>query len=370
MGIAVFPSDRPSISALPNFSRRAFMNLTEPKTSTTQREEDMRVTARRAAAAVLAVSMVATAQAAAQGQGQTDFPNRRIHVIVPYPAGGIVDIVTRIVTDKLSALWGQPIVVESKPGANSNLGTDFVARAEPDGYTWTFMGPAVMANPRIYPNLRWSEKSFTGIGVVAWAPAAMIVNPGSMANTVKEFVALAKTTPGGLNYGNAGVGSSVHLNTAIFMNGTQTKITSVPYKGQPPAILDILADRVHLMFASIGLVAQHVQDGKLKALAVIGTKRSPLLPDVPTMTEAGYPETNVVPWYGLAVPSGVPQPIVDKIVAGINEALKDAGVRSLLEKQALQPVEPMTPQQIADLIAKDTARYAKVIQEAGIRVAE
>ena len=189
------------------------------------------------------------------------------------------------------------------------------------------MGPALMANPRIYPNLRWSEKSFIGVGVMAWAPAAMTVNPGSSAKTVKEFIELAKTTPGGLNYGNAGVGSSVHLNTAIFMNGTQTKITSVPYKGQPPAILDMLSDRVHLMFASIGLVAQHVQDKKLKALAVIGTKRSPLLPDVPTMTEAGYPEINVVPWYGLAVPRGVPQPIVEKIVAGINEALKDPNVR-------------------------------------------
>jgi tripartite-type tricarboxylate transporter receptor subunit TctC len=328
----------------------------------------MRVKAWRAAAAVLAISGLATAEAAAQGQ--TDFPNRRIHVIVPYPAGGIVDIVTRIMTDKLSALWGQPIIVEAKPGANSNLGTDFAARAEPDGYTWTFMGPAVMANPRIYSNLRWSEKSFIGIGVMAWAPAAMTVNPGSSAKTVAEFIELAKSTPGGLNYGNAGVGSSVHLNTAIFMHGTQTKITSVPYKGQPPAILDMLSDGVHLMFASIGLVAQHVEDKKLKALAVIGTKRSPLLPNVPTMTEAGYPAINVVPWYGLAVPRGVPQPIVEKIVAGVNEALKDPNVRMLLEKQALQPVEPMTPQQIAELIEKDTARYAKVIQDANIRISE
>jgi tripartite-type tricarboxylate transporter receptor subunit TctC len=160
------------------------------------------------------------------------------------------------------------------------------------------------------------------------------------------------------------------LNTAIFMHGTQTRITSVPYKGQPPAILDMLADRVHLMFASIGLVAQHVEDKKLKALAVIGTKRSPLLPNVPTMTEAGYPAINVVPWYGLAVPRGVHQPIVDKIVAGVNEALRDPKVRSLLEKQALQPVEPMTPQQIAELIEKDTARYAKVIQDANIRINE
>jgi tripartite-type tricarboxylate transporter receptor subunit TctC len=328
----------------------------------------MRVKAWRAAAAALAISGLATAQAAAQGQ--TDFPNRRIHVIVPYPAGGIVDIVTRIMTDKLSALWGQPIIVEAKPGANSNLGTDFAARAEPDGYTWTFMGPAVMANPRIYSNLRWSEKSFIGIGVMAWAPAAMTVNPGSSAKTVAEFIELAKSTPGGLNYGNAGVGSSVHLNTAIFMHGTQTKITSVPYKGQPPAILDMLSDRVHLMFASIGLVAQHVEDKKLKALAVIGTKRSPLLPNVPTMTEAGYPAINVVPWYGLAVPRGVPQPIVEKIMAGVNEALKDPNVRMLLEKQALQPVDPMSAQQIAELIEKDTARYAKVIQDANIKISE
>jgi tripartite-type tricarboxylate transporter receptor subunit TctC len=320
------------------------------------------------AAAWLAALALFSSQALAQAQ--TDFPNRRIHVIVPYPAGGIVDIVVRITTDKLSALWGQPFVVEAKPGANSNLGTEFVAKAEPDGYTWGFMGPAVMANPRIYGNLRWSEKNFTGVGVVAWAPAAMVVNPGSKATTVKEFVELAKSTAGGLNYGNPGIGSSVHLNTAIFMSGSQTQITSVPYKGQPQAILDLFADRIHLMFGSIGLVAQHVQDKKLKALAVIGTKRSALLPEVPTMTEAGYPAINVVPWYGLMVPRGTPQPIVEKIVAGVSEALKDPNVRSLLQKQGLEAVEPMTAPQIADLIAADTERYAKVIREANIKLSE
>jgi len=319
---------------------------------------------------ITAALLVVSALLAPSARAQTDFPNRRIHVIVPYPAGGIVDIVTRIMMEKLSAIWGQPIIVEAKPGANSNLGTDLAARAEPDGYTWTFMGPAVMANPRIYSNLRWSEKSFTGVGVVAWAPAAMVVNPGSPANTVKEFVELAKKSPGTLNYGNAGIGSSVHLNTAIFMNGTGTQITSVPYKGQPPAILDLLADRIHVKFASIGLVAQHVQDKKLKALAVLGNQRSPMLPEVPTMTEAGYPSINVVPWYGFAVPRGVPQPIVDKIVAGMGAALKDPELRKRLEQQALQPVEPMTAQQIADLIAKDTEQYAKVVRDANIKLSE
>lgn len=301
-------------------------------------------------------------------QAPTDFPNRRINVIVPYPAGGIVDNVTRIMTDKLAELWKQPIIVEAKPGANSNLGTDLVARAEPDGYSWTFMGPAVMANPRIYSNLRWSEKSFVGIGIAAWAPAAMVVPADFKANTVKEFVDIAKAAPGSLLYGNAGIGSSVHLNTAIFAHGTGVELTSVPYKGQPPAILDLLASRIQVKFASIGLVAQHVQDKKLKALAVIGNARSPMLPDVPTMAEAGYPDVNVVPWYGFAAPRDTPKAVVAKIVAGMGEALRDPAVRKRLEQQALQPVDPMTPEQIAELIERDTAKYAKVIRDANIKL--
>lgn len=305
-----------------------------------------------------------------RAQAPTDFPSRRITVIVPYPAGGIVDNVTRIMTDKLADVWKQTIIVEAKPGANSNLGTDLVARSEPDGYTWTFMGPAVMANPRIYSNLRWSEKSFVGVGVAAWAPAAMVVPADFKASTVKEFVEMAKAAPGALLYGNAGIGSSVHLNTAIFGNGTGIQLTSVPYKGQPPAILDLLAGRIHVKFASIGLVAQHVQDRKLKALAVIGNVRSPMLPDVPTMAEAGFPEVNVVPWYGFAVPRDVPQPVVEKIVAGMAAALGDPAVRKRLEQQALQPVDPMTAAQIADLIARDTEKYAKVIRDANIKLNE
>lgn len=319
--------------------------------------------------ATLATGVVlAVCATAGSALAQTDFPNRRITVIVPYPAGGIVDNVTRIMTDKLSDIWKQTIIVEARPGANSNLGTDIAARAEPDGYTWTFMGPSMMANPRIYSNLRWSEKNFTGVSVTAWAPAAMIVPADFPANTVKEFVALAKAEPKKYLYGNAGVGSSVHLNTAIFMNGTGVELTNVPYKGQPPAIIDMLASRIHVKFASIGLVAQHVQEKKLKALAVIGPTRSPMLPDVPTMTEAGFPEVNVVPWYGFAVQRDVPKPIIEKIVAGFNEALKDPVVRDRLQKQALQPVPPMSAQEIADLVVKDTEKYAKVIRDANIKL--
>ena len=298
---------------------------------------------------------------------QTDFPNRRIHMMVPYPAGGIVDIATRIVTDKLSEIWRQPIVVEAKPGASGNLAWDQVSRAAPDGYTWTVISPAVMANPRMFANLRWSEKSFVPVGAAVWAPSALVVHPSLPVSTVAEFIDYVRKRPGVLNWANPGIGTSQHLNTAIFLNATNLDMVAVAYGGQPAGILDVMANRVHFKIASIGLVAQHINSGALKPLAVLGATRSPLLPNVPTVSEAGYPEINVVAWYGFAVPRGTPQPVIDKIMATFNEALKDPRVRELLEKQALQPVEPMSASQLGELYAEDTEKYAKVIREAGIK---
>jgi len=298
---------------------------------------------------------------------QTDFPNRRIHMMVPYPAGGIVDIVTRIVTDKLSEIWRQPIVVEAKPGASGNLAWDQVSRAAPDGYTWTVISPAVMANPRMFANLRWSEKSFVPVGAAVWSPSALVVHPSLPVSTVAEFIDYVRKRPGVLNWANLGIGTSQHLNTAIFLNATKLDMVAVAYGGQPAGILDVMANRVHFKIASIGLVAQHINSGALKPLAVLGATRSPLLPNVPTVSEAGYPEINVVAWYGFAVPRGTPQPVIDKLMATFNEALKDQRVRELLEKQALQPVEPMSANQLGELYAEDTEKYAKVIREAGIK---
>lgn len=298
---------------------------------------------------------------------QPDFPNRRIHMMVPYPAGGIVDIVTRIVTDKLSEIWRQPIVVEAKPGASGNLAWDQVSRAAPDGYTWTVISPAVMANPRMFANLRWSEKSFVPVGAAVWSPSALVVHPSLPVSTVAEFIDYVRKRPGVLNWANPGIGTSQHLNTAIFLNATKLEMVAVAYGGQPAGILDVMANRVHFKIASIGLVAQHINSGALKPLAVLGATRSPLLPNVSTVSEAGYPEINVVAWYGFAVPRGTPQPVIDKIMAVFNEALKDPRVRELLEKQALQPVEPMSASQLGELYAEDTEKYAKVIREAGIK---
>ena len=299
---------------------------------------------------------------------QTDFPARRIQILLPYPAGGIVDIVTRIVAEKLSEQWAQPIIVESKPGANGNIAWDQVSRAEPDGYTWTFFSPAVIANPRMQPSVRWSEKSFIPVAAVVWAPSVVVVNPALPASTMMEFIDYVRKSPGVISYANPGTGTSQHLNTAIMLNAAKLEMTAIPYRGQPAAILDLVANRVNMKVASIGLVAQHIQTGALKPLAVLGKSRSPMLPNVPTMTEAGFPEINVVAWYGYSVPRGTPQPIVEKIHAGFSSVLKDPGVRSALEKQALQVVEPMSLAEIGALVEADTTKYAKVIEDANIRL--
>lgn len=325
----------------------------------------MRLANRRMTVAVLAAAVIAAINPAA---AQSDYPSRRINVIVPYPAGGIVDIATRVITEKVSKILGQPITVEARPGANGNLGTDLAARAEPDGYTWGFMGPATLANPHIYSGLRWSEKSFTTVGITAWAPASLIVNPGSPANTLKEFVELARKSPGALNFGNAGVGASTHLNAVMFMRGAGIQLTTVPYGGQPPILIDLMADRIHFTVASIGLAAENVKAKKLKALAVIGNRRLSLMPDVPTMAEAGYPDNNMVPWYGLAVPKDTPRPIVEKINAAINEALKDPEVKALYEKQALEAIEPKPLKEIEAIVARDAEAYARIVKDANIKL--
>ena len=188
------------------------------------------------------------------------------------------------------------------------------------------------------------------------------------ATTMAEFIALANAKPGELNWAHPGLGSSQHLNSVILLNSTKLKMVEVVYKGQPPGITDLMANRVQLMVASIGLVTEHIKAGNLKPLAVLGKTRSPLLPNVPTMSEAGFPDVNVVAWYGYAAPKGTSQPIVDKIVASMNEALTDPKVRTSLEGQGLQVVDPMSSAELNALIAFDTEKYAKVIAESGLKL--
>jgi tripartite-type tricarboxylate transporter receptor subunit TctC len=300
---------------------------------------------------------------------QTDFPSRRIHIVLPFPAGGVADVATRIVTDKLSEIWRQPIVIEAKPAANGNLAWDEVSRAKPDGYTWTYIAPGTMANPRLYAHLRWSEKSFVPVGASVWLPSALVVHPSVPVNTMVEFIEYVRKHPG-LLLANANIGGSQHLAMASFLNATKLDVTTVPYNGAPPAVLDLMANRVQLMMSPLGLVAQHIDSGALRALAVSGTIRSPFLPDVPTISEAGYPEANVVAWYGYGVPRGTPRPVIDKINESFNEVMKIPSVREALQKQALQPVEPMNADELAALYASDAEKYFKIIREANIKIPE
>jgi tripartite-type tricarboxylate transporter receptor subunit TctC len=289
---------------------------------------------------------------------------------LPYPVGGIVDIATRIVTDKLSEIWHQPVVVEAKPAASGNLAWEQVSRAEPDGYTWTYLGPATMANPRLYANLRWSEKNFVPVGATVWGPTVLVVHPSLPLNTAAEFIDHVRKHPGVLSWANVGVGSSPHLNMALFLNATKLDAVAVPYNGAPPAILDLVANRVQFMMSYVGLFSQHIDSGALKALAVLSPARSRFLPDVPTMSEAGYPALNAAPWWGYGVPRGTPRPVIDKINAGFNDVMKIPSVREALQKQALLPVEPMNADELAGLYAADTEKYAKIIREANIKIPE
>jgi tripartite-type tricarboxylate transporter receptor subunit TctC len=303
-----------------------------------------------------------------QAHAQPAFPTKPVQIILPYPAGGIVDNITRVVTNKLSAIWKQPIVVEPKPGANGNIAWDQLMRSRPDGYTWSFYGSAVIANSRIQDGVTFSEKNFVAIGGMVWVPWVLVVHPSVPASTLKEFVDYVRANPGKLNVANGGTGSSGHLNTAIFLNATKLEMEEIQYRGQPPALLDLVAGRVQFALASPSLVLQYIQLGQLKPLAVVARSRLPQLPDVPTMSEVGYPEANVVAWYGLCAPKDTPADIVEKIVGGVNEALKDPGVRTALEGQMTQVMDPMTPAELQALVASDTEKYGKIIKEANIKV--
>ncbi len=312
---------------------------------------------------MVAASALAPTDAAAQGT----FPNKPVRVIVPYPAGGIVDVIGRVITDKLAVMWGQPFIVEAKPGANSNIGTEMVAKAAADGYTWLVTGPAITANPSLSTNAGWdAKKDFTGLGVAAWTSSALLVPASSSANTLQEFVALAKAKPG-MNYGNPGTGSSIHLSTELFKQVAGIQLTSIGYKGQPPAITDLIGGQLDVAFASVGLISQHVQSGKLRALGVTGAQRAKQLPNVPTLIEAGFSEAGVSPWYAFFTRAGTPKEVADKINADIGKVLAMSDVKERMEKLGGEAGQPMSVAEINRLIASDTDKWAAVIKAGGIK---
>jgi tripartite-type tricarboxylate transporter receptor subunit TctC len=298
-----------------------------------------------------------------------DYPSRPIHLIVPYAAGGAADSIARIVAKRVGKSLGQTIVVENRGGGGSIVGTEFVNKAEPDGYTLLLgqSGP-ISINPAVYKSLPYDPvKDFAPISLTTAYPYVMVVNPALGVKTLQEFVALAKSKPGALNYGTTGVGAANHLVTELFDSKAGIRMTHIPYRGTALAVADLLAGQVQVVFADPISALQHVNSGTLIALAVTSKDRSPVAPTVPTMSESGYPGFDAVGWHGILAPAKTPPAIVARLYAEIVEALKDPETRTLLESQAMQIVGS-SPEAFAGFIKQDIAVWKEVADQAQIEV--
>jgi tripartite-type tricarboxylate transporter receptor subunit TctC len=301
-------------------------------------------------------------------RAESDYPSRAIHVVVPYPAGGIVDIVARAVTEQVGRDWKVPVVMEDRPGANGNIGTAFAARSTPDGYTWLVTGPAVLVNPTLYSDAGWDAmKDFRCVGLAIWNQSVALVNPAMPAKTLADFVALARAKPGEFNFGNPGSGSSIDLTAQKLFQAGGIKLANIGYKGQPPALIDLMTDRMHFEVVSLALALPHIKTGKVKPLAVFTEKRIADIPDVPTIAEAGYPGALYVSWYGIYVPSATPDAVVAKIHDGINAALQNPDVQRQLSVADF-PGKPMPLNELADLMKADHDKLTAVVKAAGMKV--
>ena len=285
---------------------------------------------------------------------------------MPYPAGGIVDIVARAVTEQVGRDWKQTVVVEARPGGNSNIGTAAVARSEHDGYTWLVTGPAALVNPGLYKDAGWDAmKDLKCVGLAVWTQAVAVVSPSLPVKTIGEFVELARSKPGQLNFGNPGTGSSIDLSAQKLFQAAGIKLTNVGYKGQPQALVDLMTNLMHFEIVSMALALQHIKQGTIKPLAVLTHSRVADLPDVPTIAEAGYPEAAYVPWYGIYVTSGTPDALVEKINAAINKALENPDVQRQLSITDI-PGKAMSTADLAKLMKADFEKLTTVVKTAGM----
>ncbi len=316
-----------------------------------------------ACAAALALAGGALAQDPAAG-----YPAKPIRVIVPFPAGGSADALPRVLSDRLAAKWGQPVIVENRPGAAGNIGAELVFKAEPDGYTLlSAPPPPLVVNPSLYPKLGFDAAQFVPVTVIAQIPNVMLVHPKVAANSVREFVAFARANPDKLNYASQGSGSTSHLAAEMFKSmAGGLSITHIPYKGTAPALTDLLGGQVDLMFDNLGVSLPHVRAGKLKALAVGSESRFPGLPDVPAMSEV-LPGFVSVAWFGVVAPPKTPPAIAEKLQAAIAETLKLPDVRKRLGDLSAEPVGS-TPAETAAFMKQETERYRGIIRSAGVKV--
>jgi tripartite-type tricarboxylate transporter receptor subunit TctC len=321
----------------------------------------------RPASNLFAALLVALAAQAASAQ--SPYPNHPVKILVGFTPGTAPDLAARILADRFTEIWGTPVLVEDVPGAGSNIATDRVAKAAPDGYTLLMGGnSALVINPNLYETLPFDPlKDFVPISQVFIAANVFALPPDVPVKTVADVVALAKAQPGKLSYAHGGVGTSQHLAAELFKYRAQVDIVPVAYRGTTALLPDLLAGRVTMSFANIVNVLPLAREGKLRALAITSIKRSPLAPELPTMAESGYPGFEAVPWFGLVAPAGTPQDIVDKLYAETVKTLALPEVRKKFEELGIEPVGN-TPAEFAAVIRKEIPEWAKVIKDAGIKL--
>jgi len=295
------------------------------------------------------------------------YPNKPVHVIVSFTAGSATDILARTYGQKLSEMWGQPVVVENRPGAGGTIGEAVVARTPGDGYTLLVNSAAQAYNPSIYPNLSFdTTKDFADIAALGGQPNVLVVAPSLGVKTLGELIGLAKQKPGQLNFASAGTGSGTHINGEKFKLAAGIDVVHVPYKGSPEALTDTIAGRVTYYFAPISAALPFVREGKLVPLAVSTAKRSSALPNVPTVAESGVPGFDYSLWVGLFAPAGTPPEVIDKIARDVRAASQSSDVKERFTALGAEPM-PMTPQEFTKFVQTEIDESAKVIKAAGIK---
>src|SRR5688572_18138884 len=299
---------------------------------------------------------------------QVAYRSKPVRIVVPYPAGGVADLLPRTVGAKLSEKWKQPVVVENKPGASGNIGMADGARAEPDGYTLVLAPTGnLTVNQFLFKELPFDvQKDFTPVTVLATSPNVLVVHPSVPAKTFKELIAYAKANPGKLNFSSPGSGSGAHLAGELLNVEAGIKAVHVPYKGMAPAVTDLVGGQVQMMFAGISTALPHIRAGKLVPLAIASPKRSPQLPDVPTVAESGIRDFDVTSWYGIVVRAGTPAAVVRKLHADMAEALAAPDVKEKLAGLGLDP-SGNTPEEFQRMIAAESRKWSEIVRKADIK---
>jgi tripartite-type tricarboxylate transporter receptor subunit TctC len=292
-----------------------------------------------------------------------EFPDRPLKLVVPFPPGGATDAIGRHIARRLATELGQPVVIENKAGANAIVGAEFVSRAAPDGHTLLLATQAsLVLNPLLYRRLPYDPvRDLRPLSIVTDVPLVIVVHPSVPAKTLAEFIAHAREHGDRLNYASAGIGNLIHMSAELFKVAADIKMTHVPYKGNGPALSDLIAGQVQVMFDVVGTSLPHIRAGRLRALAVTTSERLALLPDTPTIAESGYPEYRAVAWFGIAVPKDVPEQAVQRLTAGLDRVVTDTEFRGALEGLAYVVHRPRNAEAIANFIEEDRRRWSKLI---------